>query len=147
MRHALAVTAALAVFLGACASGNIAKARQISLAALKVNVAAIDAFKKFDYEFQKRVVEKALAAGTEEALAEAEKTLAFYRMKRAEAIEAFEKVQAVVGFGNALIPLVESGVNREEDLLAWMAQLATAVKELQQVLQTFGMKLPFTIPF
>ena len=147
MRRFLAATVALAVFLVACANGNIAKARQISLAALKVNAAAIEAFKKFDYDFQNQVVQRALEVGTEEALAQAEKTLAFYRMKRSEVLEAFQKVASVVGFGSALIPLVESGVNREADLLAWMSQLANAVKELQQVLSTFGLKLPFAIPF
>lgn len=146
MRHLLATTAALAVFLGGCASGNVAKARQVSLAVLKVNAAAVESFKKFDFGFQKHVVEKAIAAGTQEALDEAEQILSVYRQKRGQVLAAFEKVQNALALGNALIPLVESGVNKEADLVMWMAQLGDAMKELQVVLASFGVKMPFQLP-
>lgn len=98
--------------------------------------AGLKAFEAFDKDYQMQIVSEDKAAGKTSTAIEAD--LSTYRQKRAALNKAFAAVNAAVTTGQALLPLVDSGIKKTTDLSTWETQLLAAASALQQALADLG---------
>lgn len=120
----------------ACATSPIAVAYQTLANVSSGSDAALKAFEAYDKDYQLSLVAADKKAGKAQPAIAAD--LAAYRAKRAPINKGAADVSLALAGGHVLIPLVQSGVNKQSDLDAWMSQLLAAWSELQTALAGAG---------
>jgi hypothetical protein len=90
---------------------------------------------KYDENHQAKIVDEARKSGN---LAEGSRRLEEYRQKRKGAIEALQYAGHATLMANALLPLVESGVNKEKELDEWLLKIAESVGKIYQAFRALG---------
>lgn len=113
--------AALFLILCAACGGNfVDRANQTLGTALAATNAAKEAFVEWDAQIQLRIVERAASRD------EADTKLAAYRDARGSVVAAFSIAYSSLSAAAAMIPLIESGVKKEIDVLGLIEQSVIA---------------------
>jgi hypothetical protein len=126
---------AMAAIAGSgCASGVYGAYQTLGNTA-QVLEASTKAFESFDHDHQLAIVKRDKDAGHPE---QSEADLAAYHDQRAPVAKAFIDAGATVQAGYALLPLVERGLRKDDDLNAWLTDLFNAAQKIRQALVTLG---------
>lgn len=132
------------VFLCGCPLSTIDKAKVTLTVIDKTSVVAMAELTNYDKAKQQKIVDDGKAAGkTAEAI---QLEINVYRVERDKVVDGFLQAMLIVDKGHKLIPLVQSGVNKETDLAVWIPEAIAAIQAILEVLKGFGVNIPFAIP-